>query len=137
LFDRNGWFAAQQKTANQPYPEELRRAIVAENYPILRNTQSSYLYQLSRALSRGDQVSVNHRIAALLASYFDILFAVNRLPHPGEKRLVEIVSKRCERIPVGFAEQVNRLVTQKEEILENVNGLLDGLDELLIAEELL
>jgi len=137
LFDRTGWYAQLQEFTRQPYPEELRRAIVAKNYPILRNTHSSYLYQLRCAISRNDQVSVNHRIAALLASYFDIVFAINRLPHPGEKRLVEFVTTRCKQIPVGFAEQVGNLVSGAGDILEDVNELMDGLDGLLIAENLL
>jgi hypothetical protein len=29
-------------------------------------------------------VSLNHRTAALLASYFDVLFALNRVHHPGD-----------------------------------------------------
>jgi hypothetical protein len=78
LFDRDGWFAELQQAAQQPYPEALRRAIIAKNYPILRETQSSYRQQIAKALARNDLVSVNHRVAALLASYFDVLFAVNR-----------------------------------------------------------
>ncbi|MCP4639989.1 MAG: DUF4037 domain-containing protein, partial [bacterium] len=79
LYDRAGWFRALQQDAGQAYPEDLRRAIIAKNHPILWRTASSYKYQLEGAIARGDMVSVNHRAAALLASYFDVLFAVNRL----------------------------------------------------------
>ncbi|MCP4590177.1 MAG: DUF4037 domain-containing protein, partial [bacterium] len=79
LYDRAGWFRALQQDAGQAYPGELQRAIVAKNHPILWRTASSYKYQLEGAIARGDMVSVNHRAAALLASYFDVLFAVNRL----------------------------------------------------------
>ncbi len=137
LFDRYGWFAGVQESARQPYPDELRQAIVAKNYPILRATHSSYLYQLRRAVTRGDQVSVNHRIAALLASVFDILFAVNRLPHPGEKRLLALVESRCAKVPAGFAAQVNALVGGVGDVVVGVNALLDGLDRLLREEGLI
>ncbi|OKH23959.1 hypothetical protein [Chroogloeocystis siderophila] len=40
--DRDGWFKYLQHQALQPYPEELRRAIVAKNYPILRQHISLY-----------------------------------------------------------------------------------------------
>ncbi|MCB9134193.1 MAG: DUF4037 domain-containing protein [Anaerolineales bacterium] len=136
LFDRYGWFAGVQESARKPYPDELRRAIVAKNYPILRGTHSSYLYQISRAVSRGDWVSVNHRIAALLASVFDILSAVNRLPHPGEKRLLAIVEARCAKVPEGFSEQVNALVKGDGNLVEGVKDLLNGLDQLLVEEGL-
>jgi hypothetical protein len=33
-------------------------------------------------------ISLNHRIAAWIANYTDIRFAVNRRYHPGEKRLL-------------------------------------------------
>lgn len=57
---------------------ELRgRTIVALNHPVLRDVIPSYYAQIEKAVGRGDLVSVNHRLAALLASYFDTVFAVN------------------------------------------------------------
>lgn len=141
LFDRDGWFYALQQRAARPYPEPLRRAIIAKNHPILRRTISSYAHQLERAFGRGDLVSVNHRIAALLASYFDILFAVNRLPHPGEKRLVALAQERCTRLPPAMPAQMAALLaaanTGAPATLAGVHALLDGLDRLLVAEGLL
>lgn len=43
LHDPNGWLAALQEQARQPYPEPLRQAIIAHNRPVLRQNQSSYL----------------------------------------------------------------------------------------------
>ncbi len=138
LYDRGGWFQALQKEAKQPYPEELRQAIVAKNYPILWRSASSYRYQLERAVARSDLVSVNHRVAALLASYFDILFAVNRMPHPGEKRLVEIAVEQCEKLPNGMVRQVSELIGAvsrgDERVVEKAKALVEGLDGLLSAE---
>lgn len=139
LFDRKGWYAELQAEARQPYPELLRSAIVAKNHPILRQSASSYCYQLGRAMARGDWVSVNHRVAALLASYFDILFAVNRLPHPGEKRLLHIAATRCRRVPVAMVEQVATLLAtaHSQGVLAAAEALVDGLDCLLREESLL
>jgi hypothetical protein len=47
---------------------------------------------LSRANEGSDRakrlINLNHRTTAWIASYADILFAVNRRYHPGEKRLL-------------------------------------------------
>jgi hypothetical protein len=138
LVDRSGWFQALQQFAAQPYPEPLRRAIVAKNHPLLRQTISSYAHQLEKAIVRGDLVSVNHRVAALLASYFDVLFALNRLPHPGEKRMVEAAATRCPLVPEGLSEQVSALIGAagqvNRDVLARANALVDGLDRLLQAE---
>ncbi len=135
LFDRQGHFERQKQRAEAPYPDELVRAVIAKNYPILRNTQSSYLYQIKRAAERGDVVSVNHRIAALLASYFDILFAINRQLHPGEKRLLSIAEAHCALRPPHMRRNVVSLigaVTERpEKIVKHTNELLDELDEVL------
>ncbi len=140
LFDRDGWLAELQAQARQPYPEALRRAIVAKNYPILRDTLSSYLYQLTSAISRGDRVSLNHRVAALLSSYFDILFAVNRRPHPGEKRLLVLAQEQCASRPEQMVSHVEALLTAAggdgSAVLPAAHLLLDGLDALLRLEGL-
>ena len=76
LYERDNWLTQLKARANQPYPEALMRAIVAKNYPILRHNISSYMHQIELAVLRRDFVSINHRVAALLASYFDIIFAI-------------------------------------------------------------
>jgi hypothetical protein len=140
LFDRNGWFSRLQQLANQPYPEELRRAIVAKNHPILRDNISSYLHQLEKAMQRGDLVSANHRVAAFLASYFDILFAVNRQTNPGEKRLLNLAA-RCEKTPPQMVEHVQALLqgacAAESQLTQHAEELVDGLDALLVSEGLL
>jgi hypothetical protein len=141
LFDRSGWFEALQTLAEQPYPEPLRRAILAKNHSILRRHLSSYVHQIELAVRRGDGISVNHRVAALLASYFDIVFAVNRLPHPGEKRLIRYAEAHCARLPAGMALQVNAVLTAAaqadEHVIAQTNALIDGLDRLLLEEGLI
>jgi hypothetical protein len=117
----------------------LRKAIIAKNHPILRSTLSSFMHQIEIALSRKDLPSLNHRITALLASYFDILFAVNRVFHPGEKRLLAYALEKCPKRPPQIEVQVNTLLasiaeTSQPMLLQRVNELLDGLDVLLVAE---
>ncbi len=129
LFDRIGWFQMIQEKANMTYPQRLKHAVLAKNYPILRKNMSSYRHQIELSLERNDAFSVNHRITALLASYFDILFAVNEQPHPGEKRLVRFAEALCPRRPRNMAEQVKAVV--EERTLSAVDALLDGLDGIL------
>jgi hypothetical protein len=142
LYDRDGWYEALQNKARRPYPDALRKAIIAKNYPILRDTLSSYLHQIEIALSRNDIPSINHRIAALLTSYFDILFAVNRVFHPGEKRLLAYALAKCPRRPPQIQIHVHGLVTSIADatqpiLLQRVNELLDGLESLLVSEGLI
>jgi len=99
LYARDAWHPELQQLARQPYPEELRRNIVRLNHPYLRDHPFSYRHQIAKAIERHDTVSVNHRVAAWLASYFDILFAVNRVAHPGKKRLLEFAARECPVVP--------------------------------------
>jgi hypothetical protein len=139
LVDPRGWYRELQRRANVPYPAPLRRAIVARNHPILRQTRSSYRRQIELALLRDDRISLQHRMTALLASYFDVLFALNELPHPGEKRLVPYVMAHCDQRPADFDRRLHGLLAaaQTPAVLGHLDPLLDDLDALLAANHLI
>jgi hypothetical protein len=141
LHDPHGWFAALHTRAQAPYPEQLRRNIIALNYPILKEVVTSYYQQIMRALSRNDSISINHRVAAFLASVFDIVFAVNRVPHPGEKRLASYVAALCPLVPPDFPAHVANVIRLSGEVNPEILGamdtLLNGLDDLLVSEGLI
>jgi hypothetical protein len=129
LFDRHGWFAELQARAAAPYPEPLREAIVRRNLAALSQGQGSLLRQLERAAARRDLVAVNHRLAAFLASAFDVLFAVNREPHPGGKRLLASARLRCKLLPPAFHDDVARLLAGAAEgvVAEAADAVAEGL----------
>lgn len=133
--DPRGWLATQQALCARPYPESLREAIIAHNHPVLRGVIPSYRGQIEKAAGRGDAVSANHRVAALLASYFDILFAFNRVYHPGEKRLIEKALALCPRLPEGMEGDLAALMAESgapsPALLSHLDRLLDRLDDLL------
>lgn len=138
MYDPHGWFARLQQQSEQPYPEALRLDIIAKNHAVLRRVIPGYAGQIEKAARRGDLVSINHRVAALLASYFDVLFALNRVLHPGEKRLVAFTLAQCARVPANLPAEVDAVLqacTANEAVLmPRVHQLLDHLDELLQSE---
>lgn len=141
LVDRQSWYSKTKQRFDIPYPEPLRQNIVAYNYPVLRGIIPSYSGQIAKAVDRQDWVSVNHRLAALLASYFDILFAVNRIRHPGEKRLLVLAHRLCSRLPQGVDEDVEAVlaasVNMGGNLLANLERLLDHLEAFLLQEGLI
>ena len=138
LHDPQCWFRALQDQCHVDYPEALRHNIIALNHPVLRNIIPSYTNQLAKAVKRRDLVSVNHRLAALLASYFDVIFAVNRILHPGEKRLVTFALAQCEKLPVDMAVDIDSVLgvssAADQKFMMLLTNLLDRLDRLLIDE---
>jgi hypothetical protein len=140
LHDKTGWFASLQERSRAPYPEGLRRAIIARNHPVLRRITPSYRNQIGKAIERNDPVSVNHRVTGLLASYFDVLFALNRVLHPGEKRLLALAAQRCARVPANMQSQVRKVIqataTGSLALMGEIDELIDALDRLLLEEGL-
>jgi hypothetical protein len=130
LFDPRAWYHQLQNRAQVSYPEGLRRSIVKKNWPILRNNHSSYRRQIELALKRGDAVSVQHRVTALLASFFDVWFAVERQAHPGEKRLLTHLTQPCALLVSAV------LDAQPGTLLAQIDSLLDRLDARLMEERL-
>ena len=93
---------------------------------------ASYYEQIQKAIQRNDVVSVNHRIAAFLASYFDCLFAINQMLHPGEKRLVSYVKMNCKIIPEKFEDNINKLLTSNsKDVLPVLDDMFQKLSILL------
>lgn len=141
LFDKEGKFLKLKNKYNIPFPNKLKENIISKNYPILKNNFSSYYNQIEKAIKRDDIVSINHRVAAFLASYFDIIFAVNEMAHPGEKRLVSIVEKKCPKKPYDFLENISKLLKRCSDgnisILDSLNKIVYNLDRLLKNEELI
>jgi hypothetical protein len=137
-YDPNGWFEGLQELCQGSYPETLRQNIIAHNYPVLREIIPSYFFQIEKAVKRGDLVSVNHRLAGLLASYFDILFAFNCKLHPGEKRLVQKTAALCARLPQDFQVDLQDVLNQSgvadRQFLARLGDLLDHLDQLLALD---
>ena len=109
IYDRDGRLADVKKRFDVPYPKQLKENIIDNNMKILYQSMPAYKFQIEKALERRDLVSINHRTAAFIESYFDIIFALNELTHPGEKRLVELCKKQCKILPENFEENLNQL----------------------------
>lgn len=137
LYDPRGRYRALVEKYSFPYPPELKRNIVAKNRALLDGKIPSYSGQLEKAFKRGDLVSVNHRITEFLASYFDIVFALNERYHPGEKRLVAICSQSCAALPAAFEANIERLLDRRaaadplpvvREMIAALDALIDGMN---------
>lgn len=128
LFDRSGWLAGLKRTAESSYPEQLRVNIIQKNHPLLHHVIPAYTHQIEKAVERKDWISVNHRLAAYLASYFDIIFALNRVLHPGEKRLLQHAIEQCPLRPPHLAEDLSALLVPDGEPGADWLAALSGLN---------
>ena len=122
LFDRDGRLTAAKKRFDVPYPEELKRNIMGRSMKLLRGTMPAFDGQIAKAVRRGDRVSVNHRVTEFLASYFDVLFALNGQTHPGEKRLIHLCKECCALLPGDFEENLNALFDHMGNEIREVPG---------------
>ena len=82
--------------------KKLKKAIIERNMKLMHGVLPSYDKQIIKAYERHDYVSINHRVSAFLESYFDVIFALNEMTHPGEKRLMQICKKECKILPAKF-----------------------------------
>lgn len=128
LYDKNGKLASLQNQYQIPYPDGLRENIINKNLRLLTGNLPSYDTQIKKAVTRKDMVSINHRTAAFLESYFDIIFALNRLTHPGEKRMVQYAKEQAEILPDDFEENLNKLF---ENLFTDSDKALQTLQEMI------
>ncbi|MBQ7505589.1 MAG: DUF4037 domain-containing protein [Ruminococcus sp.] len=107
IFDRNGRLEKAKERFDIPYPPELKKNIIENNMRLLHNSLPAYDKQIIKAAQRGDLNSVNHRVTGFMEAYFDLIFALNEMTHPGEKRLVKICKAQCKILPKDFEENIN------------------------------
>lgn len=134
LFDRTGQYRDLQQKYTLPYPEALRSAIIKRGRQLIQGHIPSYYGQIKKAVEREDWVSINHRTAELLASYFDVIFAVNRVPHPGEKRQLSQAVKLCNVLPANFEKGVENLIRTTG---SDAGSVMAALDELITQLDVL
>lgn len=127
VYDKNYWLKNLQNKIDTPYPKQLKENIIKRNLMLMKDKPfASYYEQIEKAILRKDYVSVNHRLAAFIASYFDIIFAINDMLHPGEKKLIKYVKDNCKILPENFEENLLRLLEQPND------KTLEILDEIIL-----
>ena len=135
LYDRDGRLAAAKERFSVPYPQQLKENIISRNMKLLTSTLPAYDGQIRKALKRHDQVSICHRTAAFMESYFDILFALNEKTHPGEKRLVTLCLENCPILPGDFEENLDALwhslFEDPEQVQVNLANIIQNLTKIL------
>lgn len=140
LYDKNGKLNKLQEKYKVAYPYELKQNIIRKNYPLLKLQMPAYYHQIEKALKRDDCISVNHRVAALIASYFDIIFAINEMPHPGEKKLLKIIKDKSLKVPYNMEMNTYNILkfsaSNNSAILLEIDSLVNNLNTLLKKEGL-
>ena len=132
LYDKNGWLEKMKKKVATPYPDKLAQNIIKKNFKYLKDALFSYRDQIALAIERNDPVSINHRSAAFLASYFDVIFAKNKLLNPGEKKLINYALDNCKILPDNFELDVKKLaIGEVSKRLSTVDNMVENLRKIL------
>jgi predicted nucleotidyltransferase len=129
LYDPAGELSILRERLLAEYPEPTRRLLLQYHPALLR----IYLGHLRLAQSRGDLLAVQHRRYTVQMVFFNLLFALNRRYHPGEKRLL-IHSQACTLQPADLAarwSRVARLAADSPELTLVLGSLVDNLCSLI------
>ena len=137
IYDENNRLTELKERFNIPYPVKLKKSIIERNMLLLDKGLPAYKGQILKAAGRGDKNSVIHRSAGFFESYFDIIFALNEMTHPGEKRLQSICSKECKILPEDFEKNLeeyyinlfdnkSKIEYTLEKIVKNLKKVVDN-----------
>lgn len=138
LFDRTGKLSSLIERCSSEYPEKLRDNIIKLNLSMIDNNHAyNFLDQIKIAVRRNDLISINHRVAVFLASYFDILFAHSRILHPGEKKLMGYIDALGVEKPECFAEDIQNILSHScseiDALPHSLERTVDHLEAMLKA----
>lgn len=130
VYDGSGRLTAAKERFTVPYPEQLKKNILSQGWRLLTDSMPAYRDQIMKAAKRGDLNSVNHRTAAFLETYFDMLFALNGVTHPGEKRLVQLAKESCKLLPENFEADISAVFSH---MFTDAGALGEDLERILVA----
>ncbi|MBQ7758595.1 DUF4037 domain-containing protein [Anaerotignum sp.] len=140
IYDRDGRLQAVKDRFSMPYPKQLKENIISKNMKLISDAMPAYPLQIAKAVERKDLVSIGHRTAAFMESYFDIIWAMNELTHPGEKRLVSLCKKQCSVLPANFEENINQLYadlfTDLDSVGEDVARIICELKKVISGRQI-
>jgi hypothetical protein len=129
LYDPAGELSVLRERLQAEYPEPTRRLLLHYHPALLR----IYLDHLRLAQSRDDLLMVQHRRYTVQMVFFNLLFALNRRYHPGEKRLL-IHSQACTLQPADLSarwSRVVRLAADNPQLGQVLTSLVDDLCTLI------
>ncbi len=109
-YDKGGRLADAKQKYTVRYPQPLKHNIISYNMQLIKYGIGTCQERIQKAAKRGDLVSVNQEVSRFLASYFDVIFAMNEKLHPGERRLLDICMKECQVLPANFEYNVRALL---------------------------
>lgn len=135
IYDRDGRLTVLKERYSCAYPKELKDNIIDRGMKLLRYAMPAYETQITKAVERGDLNSVNHRVTEFMATYFDIIYALNELTHPGEKRLIKLCEKQCKVLPDNFRINIEKLFmdmfTSSNEVAGDVDRIITSLERVI------
>ncbi len=133
VYDKDNWLQGFKEKINTPYPNKLKQNIIKRSMMLMKDKPfASYYEQIEKALKRNDVVSVNHRLSAFIASYFDVIFAVNEKLHCGEKRLIKYAKDNLKILPKDFEENLEKVLKQpNEKTLDILSEMVENLRAVL------
>ena len=133
LFDRQGQVKQLKSHYSIPYPQKLSHSILAKNVPFVLGPKALGLTNFIQALRKNDWIAATLHLAALWASLFDILFAVNHALHPGGQDLFA-ASCQLETLPPhwnSLMDEVKSSALGSPALLTAVARLFDAVENWL------
>lgn len=109
-YDKGRHLASAREKYSVPYPRELKNNIISYNMNLIKYGMPSIMAQTEKAMRRGDLINISRGVNRFLDSYFDVIFALNEMPHPGEKRQVQICVEECSILPANFELNIRLLL---------------------------
>jgi hypothetical protein len=125
IYEKDSSLTKIKQRFSVPYPKALKINIIDRNMKLLTGLIGSYDNQIKESVFRKDLVNINNRISAFLASYFDLIFALNEVMNPGEKRLMEISKEKCKLLPKGFEINIQSLFYCISNDINKINEIIE------------